>query len=989
MSTFFKTLRRKSVYQEKKGSDGEAAAIEKRVSRIIDDKDRKKHDEAVFEEEIRQLVTRLQSLEKQRAGLELMIASFTKQNDTKSLAGAKKQLEDVEAETAKLEALKAKITTFLTRQIEQPTQVAVRTVKAKFDFDAEDDSQLSIKPGDEIILLEDTDEDWWLGRLNDKMGYFPKVYVDAVSSRAENHSPSNSSEYQKNPLALRNSDSSSSSTTSVTPNPTPTTTLTPTPSPTPNATQNAAPNATPNAVPTANKTGKKMAKALFDYKARSETELSIKQGDVIACHITDADEWWEGELNGRVGFFPKLFVEEIEDEVVEEKSPAAPASLSDPSISATKVRALFDYDANTETELSIKPGDVITLIAMDDDEWWEGELGGKIGFFPKLYVEIIKENKSTALSRTSSISQPSATPSPLEKSPSTSSESSSKEGPSSDSQDLPAVVQTKSGSFIELTKSPSAAEPTAETQQSGAPSETKPAPSEANSAPTPTRCKALFDYQASQESELSILPGDIITLVATDDDEWWEGELNGNIGYFPKAYVEIIALTPRSAMSTRIVASTSAVEEFKKSEESMKESATSGAVDDKSAETSSIKRSPSVSDKDVAKPEEATKTTDQEVKKEETAPKKVEVQDKTNGVPAKKDTKEKEKSPSPTPSPQAKTEEVKMPEPRVSPARSPTPEPQTQKEPAPNNTAPSAATATTSEAPAGPNVSNSTASPAKEKAPIRPAPVRRTAEKAVIKPPPTKAAASSAAVKPAIGSRANTLRTLPKTPSYPPPPNSRLSVSLAGILATSKTASFSLEQFVKDDWKSARGVLEKLENVAVSNEEISAEVQRLKKELLEVEKNQVKSMEVILNSRNIEEQRAKRIEDELKIVKARQERDRADYMKRLISKLQADVKEVEEQSDLVDKIILKVVDPNTNEIKKDMVDRTQLTIYYINKSVVKALREANDLRAASKELNDFRIQTEILSLEQKANDRKKHLDQVSLKLKKQLQAPKK
>lgn len=33
--------------------------------------------------------------------------------------------------------------------------------------------------------------------------------------------------------------------------------------------------------------------------------------------------------------------------------------------------------------------------------------------------------------------------------------------------------------------------------------------------------------------------GDIITILNADDKEWWQGELEGNIGYFPSSYVRL------------------------------------------------------------------------------------------------------------------------------------------------------------------------------------------------------------------------------------------------------------------------------------------------------------------------------------------------------------------------------------------------------------------------------------------------------------------
>ena len=53
-------------------------------------------------------------------------------------------------------------------------------------------------------------------------------------------------------------------------------------------------------------------------------------------------------------------------------------------------QALHDYDAENDDELSIKDGDVITVLTQEDEGWWEGELNGKKGWFPSNFVEEIK-----------------------------------------------------------------------------------------------------------------------------------------------------------------------------------------------------------------------------------------------------------------------------------------------------------------------------------------------------------------------------------------------------------------------------------------------------------------------------------------------------------------------------------------------------------------------------------------------------------------------
>ncbi|XP_077459762.1 rho guanine nucleotide exchange factor 7-like isoform X1 [Stigmatopora argus] len=49
--------------------------------------------------------------------------------------------------------------------------------------------------------------------------------------------------------------------------------------------------------------------------------------------------------------------------------------------------------------------------------------------------------------------------------------------------------------------------------------------------------KARFAFQQTNEDELSFSKGDIINVSRQEDGGWWEGSLNGKIGWFPSNYV--------------------------------------------------------------------------------------------------------------------------------------------------------------------------------------------------------------------------------------------------------------------------------------------------------------------------------------------------------------------------------------------------------------------------------------------------------------------
>lgn len=53
------------------------------------------------------------------------------------------------------------------------------------------------------------------------------------------------------------------------------------------------------------------ARALYPYTAANEDELSFQEGDIIIIHHKDPQGWWEGELQGRRGWVPANYLQEL------------------------------------------------------------------------------------------------------------------------------------------------------------------------------------------------------------------------------------------------------------------------------------------------------------------------------------------------------------------------------------------------------------------------------------------------------------------------------------------------------------------------------------------------------------------------------------------------------------------------------------------------------------------------------------------------------
>lgn len=49
------------------------------------------------------------------------------------------------------------------------------------------------------------------------------------------------------------------------------------------------------------------------------------------------------------------------------------------------------------------------------------------------------------------------------------------------------------------------------------------------------RVRGLYDFTPASPGELGFKAGDVLVLRQSDDADWWDGELNGQVGAFPAA----------------------------------------------------------------------------------------------------------------------------------------------------------------------------------------------------------------------------------------------------------------------------------------------------------------------------------------------------------------------------------------------------------------------------------------------------------------------
>ncbi|XP_056331392.1 SH3 domain-containing protein 21 isoform X4 [Danio aesculapii] len=227
---------------------------------------------------------------------------------------------------------------------------------------------------------------------------------------------------------------------------------------------------------------------LLGFEATMPDELTVQVGDIVK-NVSKAKEegWLEGDLRGKRGMFPGNFVKEVPVYLIGDsnREPRSIRKTTKTTVQTRKCEVVFPYIPTHEDELQLLVGETIEVLREIEDGWWMGKKNNQIGAFPSNFVkEIFVPSKDDAKAR-------------------------------------PKLSGSVFGKEGKLQQRPSLRKKTSNVKEC---------------------CQVMFDYTAVAEDELNLKKGDVITVInkSTEDDGWWEGEVNGRRGFFPDNFVMLI-----------------------------------------------------------------------------------------------------------------------------------------------------------------------------------------------------------------------------------------------------------------------------------------------------------------------------------------------------------------------------------------------------------------------------------------------------------------
>ncbi|XP_071077313.1 sorbin and SH3 domain-containing protein 1 isoform X43 [Desmodus rotundus] len=245
------------------------------------------------------------------------------------------------------------------------------------------------------------------------------------------------------------------------------------------------------------KSGSEMrpARAKFDFKAQTLKELPLQKGDIVYIYKQIDQNWYEGEHHGRVGIFPRTYIELLPPAEKAQPKKLPPVQI----LEYGEAIAKFNFNGDTQVEMSFRKGERITLLRQVDENWYEGRIPGtsRQGIFPITYVDVVKR--------------------PLVKNP---------------------------VDYIDLPYSSSPSRSTTASPQQPQAQQRRVTPDRSQASQDLFSYQALYSYIPQNDDELELRDGDIVDVMEKCDDGWFVGtsRRTRQFGTFPGNYVKPLYL---------------------------------------------------------------------------------------------------------------------------------------------------------------------------------------------------------------------------------------------------------------------------------------------------------------------------------------------------------------------------------------------------------------------------------------------------------------
>ncbi|XP_048194566.1 sorbin and SH3 domain-containing protein 1 isoform X11 [Perognathus longimembris pacificus] len=245
------------------------------------------------------------------------------------------------------------------------------------------------------------------------------------------------------------------------------------------------------------KSGSEMrpARAKFDFKAQTLKELPLQKGDIVYIYKQIDQNWYEGEHHGRVGIFPRTYIELLPPAEKAQPKKLTPVQV----LEYGEAIAKFNFNGDTQVEMSFRKGERITLLRQVDENWYEGRIPGtsRQGIFPITYVDVLKR--------------------PLVKNP---------------------------VDYIDLPYSSSPSRSATSSPQQPQAQQRRVAPDRSQTSQDLFSYQALYSYIPQNDDELELRDGDIVDVMEKCDDGWFVGtsRRTRQFGTFPGNYVKPLYL---------------------------------------------------------------------------------------------------------------------------------------------------------------------------------------------------------------------------------------------------------------------------------------------------------------------------------------------------------------------------------------------------------------------------------------------------------------